>query len=200
MVDALAKGDESSAGACLVVSRLGDSYLGVEGSNGVEVQIQRTAVVQVLPPSSGPTCLAPSLGKSAHEPLPHLEIRAVLPLRWSVCSTAPNLPARPAVAIGRHGTVDRRPGGSASRSRTAGVTPGRRDQHSTVPVEQERLLLARGRRPSTRSERMGPDLSRPALVVARGPARCRPGWCRGNAEGDQSGPSCWGSRHAGRPS
>ena len=51
MVDALAKGDEvvTAGGVLGKVSRIGDSYLGVEVASGVEVQIQRTAVVQVLP-------------------------------------------------------------------------------------------------------------------------------------------------------
>jgi preprotein translocase subunit YajC len=51
MVEALAKGDEvvTSGGVLGKVSKLGDSYLGVEISNGVEVQVQRGAVVQVLP-------------------------------------------------------------------------------------------------------------------------------------------------------
>ena len=51
MVEALAKGDEvvTSGGVLGKVSRLGDSYLGVEIANGVEVQVQRGAVVQVLP-------------------------------------------------------------------------------------------------------------------------------------------------------
>lgn len=51
MVEALAKGDEvvTSGGVLGKVSKLGDSYLGVEISNGVEVTIQRGAVVQVLP-------------------------------------------------------------------------------------------------------------------------------------------------------
>jgi preprotein translocase subunit YajC len=31
------------------VSKLGESYIHVEVANGVEVQLQRTAVVQVLP-------------------------------------------------------------------------------------------------------------------------------------------------------
>ena len=34
------------------VSKLGDSFLGLEVSNGVEIQIQRSAVVQVLPKGS----------------------------------------------------------------------------------------------------------------------------------------------------
>jgi preprotein translocase subunit YajC len=51
MVEALAKGDEiATAGGLLgKVTRLGDVYLGVEIGNGVEVTLQRSAVVQVLP-------------------------------------------------------------------------------------------------------------------------------------------------------
>ena len=51
MVEALAKGDEvATAGGLLGrVTKLGDTYLGVEVAPGVEVQIQRSAVVQVLP-------------------------------------------------------------------------------------------------------------------------------------------------------
>ena len=51
MVEALAKGDEvATAGGLLgKVTRLGDVYLGVELADGVEVQLQRSAVVQVLP-------------------------------------------------------------------------------------------------------------------------------------------------------
>ena len=51
MVDALAKGDEvATAGGFLgKVTKLGDSYLSVEIANGVEIQLQRSAVVQVLP-------------------------------------------------------------------------------------------------------------------------------------------------------
>ena len=51
MIEALAKGDEvATAGGVLgKVTRLGDSYIGVEVAPGVEVQLQRTAVVQVLP-------------------------------------------------------------------------------------------------------------------------------------------------------
>lgn len=54
MVEALAKGDEvATAGGLLGrVTRLGDTYLGVEIAPGVEVQLQRTAVVQVLPKGS----------------------------------------------------------------------------------------------------------------------------------------------------
>ncbi|MDD5334231.1 MAG: preprotein translocase subunit YajC [Rhodoferax sp.] len=51
MIDALAKGDEiATAGGVLgKVSKLGDSYLTLEVAAGVELQIQRSAVVQVLP-------------------------------------------------------------------------------------------------------------------------------------------------------
>ena len=51
MVEALAKGDEVVIGGGLLgrVSRLSESFLHVEIANGVEVQVQRAAVVQVLP-------------------------------------------------------------------------------------------------------------------------------------------------------
>src|SRR6478609_4151998 len=51
MVEALAKGDEvATAGGLLGrVTRLGDTYVGVEIANGIEIQLQRSAVVQVLP-------------------------------------------------------------------------------------------------------------------------------------------------------
>ena len=51
MVDALAKGDEviTSGGMIGRISKLGETYMHVEVSNGVEIQIQRGAVVQVLP-------------------------------------------------------------------------------------------------------------------------------------------------------
>ena len=51
MVEALAKGDEVATAGGLVgrVTKLGDTYIGVEIAQGVEVQVQRTAVVQVLP-------------------------------------------------------------------------------------------------------------------------------------------------------
>ena len=54
MIEALAKGDEvATAGGVLgKVTKLGDVYLGVEIANGVEVQLQRSAVVQVLPKGS----------------------------------------------------------------------------------------------------------------------------------------------------
>ncbi|MFZ4287244.1 preprotein translocase subunit YajC [Variovorax sp. HJSM1_2] len=51
MIDALAKGDEvATAGGLLgKVTRLGEGTIGVEVASGVEVQLQRSAVVQVLP-------------------------------------------------------------------------------------------------------------------------------------------------------
>jgi preprotein translocase subunit YajC len=51
MVDALAKGDEvvTAGGFLGKVSKLGEAYVGIELATGVEVQMQRSAVVQVLP-------------------------------------------------------------------------------------------------------------------------------------------------------
>jgi preprotein translocase subunit YajC len=51
MIEALAKGDEivTAGGLLGKVSKLGDSMLHVELAQGVEVQLQRSAVVQVLP-------------------------------------------------------------------------------------------------------------------------------------------------------
>lgn len=51
MIEALAKGDEvvTAGGLLGRVSKLGDTYLGVEVASGVELQVQRSAVVQVLP-------------------------------------------------------------------------------------------------------------------------------------------------------
>jgi len=51
MIEALAKGDEvvTAGGLLGKVSKIGDAYIGVELATGVEVQMQRNAVVQVLP-------------------------------------------------------------------------------------------------------------------------------------------------------
>jgi len=51
MVDALAKGDEviTTGGMIGRITKMGETYMHVEVSNGVEIQIQRGAVVQVLP-------------------------------------------------------------------------------------------------------------------------------------------------------
>jgi preprotein translocase subunit YajC len=51
MIDALAKGDEVviAGGILGKVAKMGDSYLHVDIANGVEIQVQRASVVQVLP-------------------------------------------------------------------------------------------------------------------------------------------------------
>jgi preprotein translocase subunit YajC len=51
MVDALAKGDEvvTTGGMLGKIAKIGDSFLTIEVANGVEIQVQRGAVVQVLP-------------------------------------------------------------------------------------------------------------------------------------------------------
>jgi preprotein translocase subunit YajC len=54
MIDALAKGDEvaTSGGLLGKVTRLGDTSIALEIASGIEVQVQRSAVVQVLPKGS----------------------------------------------------------------------------------------------------------------------------------------------------
>lgn len=54
MIDALAKGDEvATAGGVLgKVTKLGDTFIHIEVASGVEVLLQRSAVVQVLPKGS----------------------------------------------------------------------------------------------------------------------------------------------------
>lgn len=51
MIEAIAKGDEvATAGGLLgKVSKLGDVYVTLELTPGIEVQLQRSAIVQVLP-------------------------------------------------------------------------------------------------------------------------------------------------------
>ena len=51
MVDALAKGDEVvlASGMLGRIARLGETYVEVEVAQGVEIQFQRSSVVQVLP-------------------------------------------------------------------------------------------------------------------------------------------------------
>jgi preprotein translocase subunit YajC len=51
MIDAIAKGDEVVIGGGVLgkITKTGDNYLHVEIASGVEVQVQRSAVVQVLP-------------------------------------------------------------------------------------------------------------------------------------------------------
>lgn len=51
MIEALAKGDEivTAGGLLGRVAKLGETYVDVEVAKGVELQVQRSAVVQVLP-------------------------------------------------------------------------------------------------------------------------------------------------------
>ena len=51
MMAALAKGDEivTTGGLLGKISKLGDTYISIEVASGTEVQIQRTAISQVLP-------------------------------------------------------------------------------------------------------------------------------------------------------
>ena len=51
MIEALARGDEvATAGGILgKVTKLGEGFIDLEVANGVEVHLQRSAVVQVLP-------------------------------------------------------------------------------------------------------------------------------------------------------
>ncbi len=51
MIEAIAKGDEVVIGGGVIgrVAKLGESFLHIEVANGVELQVQRAAVVQVLP-------------------------------------------------------------------------------------------------------------------------------------------------------
>ena len=51
MIEALAKGDEvvTAGGMLGKVTKLNESFLSLEIANNVEIQVQRTAVVQVLP-------------------------------------------------------------------------------------------------------------------------------------------------------
>jgi preprotein translocase subunit YajC len=51
MIDALAKGDEVATAGGIIgkVTRLSEGFLHIEIASNVEVQIQRSAVVQVLP-------------------------------------------------------------------------------------------------------------------------------------------------------
>ena len=51
MIEAISKGDEivTSGGLLGKVSQLGDAFLSIEVASGIEVQLQRSSVVQVLP-------------------------------------------------------------------------------------------------------------------------------------------------------
>jgi preprotein translocase subunit YajC len=54
MIDAIAKGDEvvTAGGMLGKITKMGDTYISIELSQGVEAQIQRSAVTQVLPKGS----------------------------------------------------------------------------------------------------------------------------------------------------
>jgi preprotein translocase subunit YajC len=51
MIEAIAKGDEVVTAGGLIgkVSKLGDNFIHLEVANGVELQLQRSAITQVLP-------------------------------------------------------------------------------------------------------------------------------------------------------
>ena len=51
MIEALQKGDEVVCGGGLIgrVAKLGETFVHVEVASGVEIQVQRSAIVQVLP-------------------------------------------------------------------------------------------------------------------------------------------------------
>lgn len=51
MVEALAKGDEVATAGGIIgrVTRISEQFLHIEIASGIEIQIQRSAVVQVLP-------------------------------------------------------------------------------------------------------------------------------------------------------
>lgn len=51
MIEAIAKGDEviTAGGLLGKITKIGESYMTLEVASGVELQVQRSAVVQVLP-------------------------------------------------------------------------------------------------------------------------------------------------------
>ena len=54
MIEAVQKGDEVVTAGGLVgkIAKLGDNFIHLEVANGVEVQLQRSAITQVLPKGS----------------------------------------------------------------------------------------------------------------------------------------------------
>lgn len=54
MLSALAKGDEvvTTGGLVGKISKLGDTFVSLEVATGTEVQVQRAAIIQVLPKGS----------------------------------------------------------------------------------------------------------------------------------------------------
>jgi preprotein translocase subunit YajC len=51
MLEALTKGDEvvTQGGIIGKITKLGDAFVSIEVANGVELQLQRAAIIQVLP-------------------------------------------------------------------------------------------------------------------------------------------------------
>ena len=51
MIEALGKGDEivTTGGLLGKVTKMGETFVSIEVANGVELQVQRSAIVQVLP-------------------------------------------------------------------------------------------------------------------------------------------------------
>lgn len=51
MIDSIGKGDEvvTAGGMLGKITKIGESYMTLEVASGVELQVQRSAVVQVLP-------------------------------------------------------------------------------------------------------------------------------------------------------
>ncbi len=51
MIDSVGKGDEviTAGGLLGKITKIGESYMTLEVASGVELQVQRSAVVQVLP-------------------------------------------------------------------------------------------------------------------------------------------------------
>jgi preprotein translocase subunit YajC len=51
MIEAIAKGDEvvTAGGMLGKISKMGETYVSIEVAGNVEVQVQRTAITQVLP-------------------------------------------------------------------------------------------------------------------------------------------------------
>ncbi len=86
LVEALAKGDEvvTAGGFLGKVSKIGEIYVGVELADGMEVQMQRTAVVQVLP--KGTIKEAPPHGPALAGPVP--------PHGGNACGPAEPVPPR----------------------------------------------------------------------------------------------------------
>ncbi|MBW8845899.1 MAG: preprotein translocase subunit YajC [Burkholderiales bacterium] len=54
MIEALAKGDEvvTAGGVIGKITKMGDNFVHLEVANGVELQLQRSAITQVLPKGS----------------------------------------------------------------------------------------------------------------------------------------------------